>query len=108
MRLRVFVRFRFEAWHCWPEAPEEHAYLRARHRHEFHVEAHRDIYHMDREVEFIKMKREMLTACVEQAKDVSSETWSCERWCLWLLSKFPGVNYVEVSEDGENGSGLER
>lgn len=53
MRIKTaVVRFTFEGWHHWPEAPPGRRYLAASHRHLFHAEVELDQMAGDREVEF--------------------------------------------------------
>lgn len=106
----VFVRFRFEGFHCWPDAPPEVAFLASRHRHVFHVEARARVTHDDRDREFILAKRELEAWCLARSTyeiehgPNDTTNWSCERWCLELLKEFPWLVEVSVSEDGENGA----
>lgn len=104
--LTVFCRTQFEGFHCWPQAPDEVAFLRTLHRHMFHVELHVEVHHDDRDVEFILLKRRVdaIISGTQKAQDTS--TWSCEQWCR-LLMDATGAVKVAVSEDGENGSVLE-
>lgn len=102
--VELVVSFRFEAWHCWPTAPDEHRYLRNRHRHEFHVRAWMGVRELDREREFIAEKRVIRKACEKHAERAETQMWSCEHWAVYLLNTFPHLNKVEVLEDGENGA----
>jgi len=116
----VFVRFTFEGWHRWPDAPPEHDYLAARHRHLFHVEAHAHVDHHNRDLEFIALKRKLLAWCLYLASCEVGEhlgttpttlgvgSWSCETWALQLLQAHPVLTEVSFSEDGENGARLVR
>ena len=103
MRIDVFCTLTFEAWHRWPDAPDEFAYLRDLHRHMFHVRLAISTK-TDRQIEFIDLKRQVgnaITKLQQTEKDV--KTWSCERWAMRLLGLFDAA-YVQVSEDGENGA----
>ena len=99
----IFVTFQFEGFHCWPNAPEQHAYLRARHRHIFHVRAFAEVTHHDRDIEFIAFKREMEQHVLSIKDDNKVQSWSCEMWASYLSNTF-GCYRVEVSEDNENGA----
>lgn len=105
MKIYVTVTTQFEGFHCWPDAPDEVAFLRDRHRHMFHVKAVKRVSHDDRDVEFILLKRAIDTKVVtmQAADGVDVSTWSCERWALELVNEF-GLSECEVSEDGENGA----
>jgi len=100
------VRFTFEGWHFWAEAPHSCAYLRFPHRHVFHVEAYRyfaGLPQHGRPVEMIEAKR-VLSA--EVASRLYSDQnnplpLSCEQMAEIIAGEF-GMDYVSVSEDGEN------
>lgn len=113
----ITVKTKFEGVHCYPNAPEEVAYLRNPHRHEFHVEAEIEVFHDDRELEFIMVKHR-----IDEFFEIHSElgSMSCEMiamelrnhlWKLYPLPKgedtFSGTRgrkiNIRVSEDGENG-----
>lgn len=99
----IFSRTRFEGFHCWPDAPNDVAFLRVVHRHEFHVTAFKKVNHDDRDVEFILYKRRIDNA-IEALKDGNNvEHWSCERWAR-EIGELVEADCVEVSEDGENGA----
>lgn len=100
---RIFSRTRFEGFHCWPNAPDEVAFLRANHRHEFHVRAWKIVRHDDRDVEFILFKRVLDRAikAIQTTQDVRH--WSCEKWAA-TIGQLVEADSVEVSEDGENGA----
>ena len=100
--MMVFARTSFEGFHCWPDAPDEVSFLRARHRHIFHVEVKVQVIHGDRDVEFILLKREV-DLFIEKTLKGNTANWSCERWALEILEEF-GAEEVTVSEDGENGA----
>ena len=104
----VVVTFRFEAWHRWPDAPEEFGYLANLHRHMFHVEAWESVGHADREVEIIDLKDRLRRWCVSKAESSLAESWSCEKWCMSILDRWPDLNFVRVLEDGENGAQCKR
>jgi len=104
----VWVTSRFEGWHHWPDAFEEVAYLRDRHRHEFHVRAEVPVDHANRSIEFITLKRQVVRFVAEAWPGGELGARSCEMvaeaigraivreyGCAWAR--------VDVSEDGENG-----
>jgi len=101
--MRLFVTCQFEGFHCWPDAPEEHKYLRDLHRHMFHVRVEIETT-SDRQVEFIELKRavEENLRFWHSTQDV--RTWSCETWARHIFNSFSGVVLVSVSEDDENGA----
>lgn len=105
--MEVYCRTRFEGFHKWPDAPDEVAFLRDRHRHEFHVELTVSVDHDNRDVEFILLKRE-LDEFIQATLLDGRDTLSCEQMGVEIADHFsdvygPGVT-VDVSEDGENGA----
>jgi 6-pyruvoyl-tetrahydropterin synthase len=103
---RVFCTTSFEGFHRWPDAPEEVAFLRARHRHRFGVRVEVAVSHDDRDVEFILLRRAVEAEIARVQAVLDDGTWSCERWAAHLLTAFKAVR-VEVNEDGENGAVVE-
>jgi len=110
----IIVRTQFEGIHCYPNAPEEVAFLKNPHRHMFHVEAEIEVFHDDRELEFIIVKRK-LDEFLASFKDINSG--SCEMIACKIQSfikkTYPYYNNmgkteryvnVKVFEDGENGA----
>ncbi len=101
----------FEGVHCWPEAPDEVAFLRNPHRHIFHVEAHVVVQHNDRDVEFVMLKHKLDKRLSVELDD--NGVWqmgrkSCEdvaeMLMVSLISWYPNrAVAVSVFEDGENG-----
>jgi len=102
VKLSIVVRGSFVAFHRWPGASEQYAYLGALHRHTFHFRCVKSVTHSDRDVEFNFLKTQMQQAIDIQRHTDDTSTWSCERWAEWLLEKFQCI-LVEVNEDGENG-----
>jgi hypothetical protein len=101
----VFVTTQFEGFHCWPDAPDEVAFLRDRHRHIFHVRMEWPVMHDDREFEFILLKRNLDQCIAGLLFDREyTRTWSCEQWARELIAMNPPASSCEVSEDGENGA----
>ena len=109
----VTVKFRIPGFHCWPNAPDNQAYLRELHRHEFHFTVWLEVFHNDREVEFIKLKEE-LVKFIQNAiafcgmfgvgREFSCETLA-DSICDWLGEVYPGRDRKAwVEEDGENGA----
>ena len=102
----VFCRTQFEAFHCWPEAPESVAFLRTRRRHIFHVEAWAAVKHDDRDIEFILLKRDVDGMIQRALCTNDTSTWSCEQWAKYLVGACT-LSKCIVSEDGENGACVE-
>lgn len=107
----VFCQTSFEAIHCYPEAPEEVAYLRAPHRHMFGVRVEMQVFNDDREVEFIMLKHrveDFLKSCFSG----NIGRTSCEQIAAEVVEQLEYTYCadqnrnikVTVDEDGENGS----
>lgn len=109
MSYQIVVRFQFEGWHCWPNAPSPHEYLSHPHRHMFHVEAKKEVSHVDRDIEIIQLKRRIFNHCQEEwgppeYGDLSDgvSCLSCEAMALELCKQFQ-LSSCMVLEDNENG-----
>lgn len=106
-RALIQVRTSFEGYHCWPEAPEEVAFLRSEHRHVFGITAKISVFNYERELEFIMVQHriEEFLHSVNFPKSAS-----CESMAYAIASHLKELygfhRYVEVlvDEDGENGS----
>ena len=121
MRMEVFARTQFVAFHQWEGAPDWCKYLASPHRHLFKVEVGAHVDLSDREVEFHRLKRDTdQFIAVEWRVSIQSSLWSpvpikdsCElmatrigsflRQSTQSVDKGYRVTYVEVSEDGECG-----
>lgn len=101
----IFVTTQFEGIHCYPDAPDEVAFLRSPHRHMFHVRATLEVFHDDRELEFILVKRALDQFVTGDALQHRSCEMIAREILNFLRAKY-GVrsSAVEVSEDGENGA----
>jgi hypothetical protein len=99
----IWIRFQFEGYHRWKDAPDEVAFLRDRHRHLFHVRVEWPVRHADRDREFfIEQHAAQRAVAALQAVD-GCEEWSCEHWATRIMEA-TGASRVDVSEDGENGA----
>lgn len=103
----IFVKFQKEGIHCYPDAPDEVAYLRHPHRHMFHFDVCIEVFHDDRELEFIMFKNWLIS--LYDSGTLQLDHQSCEMMADALAekisAKYPGRDLqIEVSEDGENGS----
>jgi hypothetical protein len=118
MKTNIFVKTEFAGIHCWPDAPEEVAFLRNPHRHIFKIKVTIPII-KDRQLEFFMVKNRiekylfLTNQFTEHQSDIPNlEAMSCERIATEIL-KFLKKEYnikgikVEVSEDLENGSIVE-
>jgi hypothetical protein len=103
----IWIRFQFEAFHRWKDAPDEVAFLRDRHRHLFHVRVEWSVSHAEREREFFIEQKKAQQAVERLRLEPDAEEWSCETWAARIMEE-TGAWSVEVSEDGENGSRVQR
>lgn len=101
MAVIVWVTDQFEGYHRWAAAPEEVDFLKEWHRHLFHVKMGVRVTGLDREVEFFMLKR-LLDKKLGKYRNEKFEA-SCEMIATDLLDHF-NAEFVEVSEDGENGA----
>lgn len=114
---KIWVTFTKEGIHCFPQAATDPmlntgdeydvSFLASPHRHIFHFRVSIDVYHDDREIEFIQFKRWLESLYRNGVVNLNYK--SCEMISddlyLQIAAKYPGRNvYIEVSEDGENGS----
>jgi len=106
--LAVKIKTQFEDFHNWPDAPDEVAFLRSRHRHIFYVVVKIQVLDEDRDIEYFMAKREIDKIIGKQIIPME-ERKSCENMSSVILD-FLEVVYpkrfieVEVNEDNENGS----
>ena len=100
---RIFVTFRKEGIHQYPDAPEGVEFL----KHMFHFRVEIDVFHDDREIEFILFKREIERLYSEGTLELDYK--SCEMMAddlaVYIYKKYPHRAFIiTVSEDGENGA----
>ena len=113
----IWVTFRKEGMHRYPAAATDPSlatgdeydvsFLAHEHRHIFHFKVWIGVTHDDRDIEFIQFKR-WLENLYKDAT-LSLDHKSCEMMSGDLFdaisTKYPGREiWIEVSEDGENGS----
>ena len=113
----IWVTFRKEGIHKYPAALTDPAlatgdeydvsFLGYPHRHIFHFRVWISVEHNDRDIEFIQFKR-WLENLYENGT-VQLDYKSCEMMSdelhVIISGKYPGREvWIEVSEDGENGS----
>jgi hypothetical protein len=113
----IWVTFRKEGIHKYPAAATDPAlatgdeydvsFLANEHRHIFHFRVWLGITHNDRDVEFIQFKRwleKLYSDAILQLDYKSCEMMSDDLYDV-ISKKYPGREvWIEVSEDGENGS----
>ena len=115
----IWVTFRKEGIHCYPAAATDPnlatgdeydvSFLANPHRHIFHFRVWISVQHNDRDIEFIQFKRWLEALYMGQGSVLSLDHKSCEMMSDQLHNiialKYPGREiWIEVSEDGENGS----
>jgi hypothetical protein len=115
----IWVTFRKEGIHCYPAAATDPAlatgdyydvsFLGTPHRHIFHFRVWLGVTHNDRDVEFIQFKRWLERLYSSEQGVLSLDYKSCEMMSddlyAQISQKYPGREvWIEVSEDGENGS----
>ena len=115
----IWVTFRKEGIHCYPAAATDPnlatgdyydvSFLGTPHRHIFHFRVWLGVTHNDRDVEFIQFKRWLERLYSSEQGVLSLDHKSCEMMSDELYDtisqKYPGREvWIEVSEDGENGS----
>ena len=113
----IWVTFQKEGMHKYPAALTDPAlatgdeydvsFLGYPHRHIFHFKVWLGITHNDRDVEFIQFKRWLLNLYKDATLRLDFK--SCEMMSddlyAQISQKYPDREvWIEVSEDGENGS----
>ena len=115
----IWVTFRKEGIHCQPAAATDPklatgdyydvSFLGTPHRHIFHFRVWLGVTHNDRDVEFIQFKRWLERLYSSEQGVLSLDYKSCEMMSddlyAQISAKYPDREvWIEVSEDGENGS----
>lgn len=115
----IWVTFRKEGIHCYPAALEDPklktgdkydvSFLGNPHRHIFHFRVWISVTHNDRDIEFIQFKRWLEELYNGDQAVLQLDYKSCEMMSDDLhdtiSQKYPNREiWIEVSEDGENGS----
>jgi hypothetical protein len=115
----IWVTFRKEGIHCYPAAATDPnlatgdyydvSFLGTPHRHIFHFRVLLGVTHNDRDVEFIQFKRWLERLYSSEQGVLSLDYKSCEMMSddlyAQISQKYPDREvWIEVSEDGENGS----
>jgi hypothetical protein len=113
----IWVTFQKEGMHKYPAALTDPAlatgdeydvsFLGYPHRHIFHFKVWISVTHDDRDIEFIQFKRWLLNLYKDSilALDYKSCEMMSEDLHTQISQKYPDREvWIEVSEDGENGS----
>ena len=115
----IWVTFRKEGIHKYPAAATDPnlatgdeydvSFLATPHRHIFHFRVWLSVTHNDRDVEFIQFKRWLEKLYSSNQGVLSLDYKSCEMMSddlyAQISARYPDREvWIEVSEDGENGS----
>ena len=108
----VVVQFSVVGMHCWPDAPDDYAYLRDMHRHTFAVRVVASEDDGPRSIEINELQDRLRVAFTRllshgQLSNASVEEMAEELMRCGWLSKCDHVA-VEVLEDGINGALVSR
>ena len=113
----IWVTFRKEGIHMYPAAATDTklatgdeydvSFLGTPHRHIFHFQVWIQVFHDDRDIEFIQFKRWLESLYNTETLQLNYK--SCEMISedlhAEITARYPGREiWIEVSEDGENGS----
>ncbi len=113
----IWVTFRKEGIHMYPAAATDPklktgdeydvSFLGTPHRHIFHFKVYIEVFHDDRDIEFIQFKRWLEKLYNQGTLELNFK--SCEMISedlhAEITAKYPNREiWIEVSEDGENGS----
>ena len=114
---KIWVTFQKEGVHCYPAAATDPllatgdqydvSFLASPHRHMFHFRVAISVEHNDRDIEFIQFKRWLVNLYISNTLQLDFK--SCEMISddlyTQIANKYPNRDvWIEVSEDGENGS----
>jgi hypothetical protein len=114
---KIWVTFQKEGIHCYPAAATDPqlatgdqydvSFLASPHRHMFHFRVAISVEHNDRDIEFIQFKRWLVNLYISNTLQLDFK--SCEMISddlyTQIATKYPNRDvWIEVSEDGENGS----
>lgn len=104
----IEVEVRVDGYHCWPDAPERLAFLRARHRHTMLVRAQQRVTHNERDIEFFELAdqvRHALEATYPAAEYGALDfgAASCETIAAALVRDLD-LSACGVFEDGKHGA----
>lgn len=116
---KIWVTFCKEGIHCYPAAATDPAlatgdeydvsFLGTPHRHIFHFKIGIQVFHDDRDIEFIQFKRWLENLYSGKESVLQLNYKSCEMISddlfMQIAGRYPQREiFIEVSEDGENGS----
>jgi len=113
----IWITFRKEGIHRYPAAATDPnlctageydvSFLANAHRHIFHFKVWISVEHNDRDIEFIQFKRWCESLYNQDILDLDFQSCEMISDALYaqISARYPGREvWIEVSEDGENGS----
>lgn len=111
MKTKLLVQIAVEGYHCWPGAPSEVDFLRARHRHTFFIKGEFKARSLDREQEFFILRDKMKAFASSSWGHLTCEfgAMSCEMIAAQFLNQFKpfAACAFEVWEEETGGARVE-
>lgn len=112
MKSQIWVTTQVVGYHAWPLAPNDVKFLRDQHRHVFHIKVGMNVSE-SRQLEFFQEKRRLHTYMdaiflPRSDEEIRFGSKSCEEIASEILDFDSNYDWVEVSEDGENGAIVRR
>jgi hypothetical protein len=103
----IWVAFERVGFHRWEDAPEHRAYLAQTHRHRFQFKVWIEVRNGNREIEFhdfLEWMESLYGSGAITLNGLSCEMIGDELYAQ-IIARYPNREiWIEVSEDGENGS----
>ncbi|MBQ0035113.1 MAG: hypothetical protein KBS77_07445 [Bacteroidales bacterium] len=98
-----------EGFHRWADAPDDCAYLRARHRHMFTIRCAFKVTDENREIEINKCQNE-IESFLGNLFGIPMELggMSCEHLAHVLMNEYGNLSEVTILEDNYGGATLSR
>ena len=101
----IWITTSFEGLHNYPDAPKDVEFLKNIHRHIFKIRVWISVEHNDRDIEFIMFKRYIEDICKVKYFSFRSCEMISDDLQEVIKLKYPDREiWIEISEDGENGS----
>jgi hypothetical protein len=109
MKTAVITKNYIEGFHNYPEAGEDVAFLRYKHRHMFHVECGFEVTDSNREVEIFERQFQIYEYFAHIfGVPAQLGNMSCEMIAQRIIGNFANCIYAKVLEDGEGGAIVQR
>lgn len=101
----IWITTQFEGFHKYPDAPEDVAFLKNLHRHIMKLKVWISVKHNDRDIEFFQFKRFVESLIKDNSFDYKSLEMISDGLYALIIKKYSDREiWIEISEDGENGS----